>query len=77
MIKSIKLTLLSNSLCNMNRNMIILPHHIGKIYSVHNGKEFTKLVIFKEMLYHKLGEFIRTKKTPVAKKQKNRKRKKK
>ena len=45
------------------RNSTILPYHIGKSISIHNGKNFTNLLISKEMIGHKLGEFVKTRKT--------------
>jgi small subunit ribosomal protein S19 len=61
-----------------DRNMIILPWHVGKIYLIHNGRDFVKLSITKEMLYHKLGEFVTTrtmKKIPSKSFKKKRKKK--
>lgn len=44
------------------RDMIILPEMIGKTIFVHNGHEFVKLTITKDMLGHRLGEFALTRK---------------
>jgi small subunit ribosomal protein S19 len=63
-----------HSLNSPDRNMIILPCHVEKTYSIHNGKDFVKLLITKEMLYHKLGEFAVTR---ITKKSLSKKRKKK
>jgi ribosomal protein S19 len=76
----IKFVFLRNSLYNLDRNMIILPHHVGETYLIHTGKEFVQLAVVKEMLYHKLGEFVKTKNTDTTKRQmkkkiKNRKKK--
>jgi len=45
------------------RNLVILPFYIGKTVLVHNGKTFTKVTIVREMVGHKLGEFVKTRKT--------------
>lgn len=51
----------------LSRNTIILPQHVGRTFIVHNGKDLVKLAILKEMIYHKLGEFIKTRKVSVTK----------
>lgn len=52
------------------RNSIIFPGFVGKTVQVHNGKDYTKLIIIKEMIGHKLGEFVKTRKTFKYKKKK-------
>ena len=52
------------------RNSIIFPTFVGKTVQIHNGKNFTKVTIIKEMVGHKLGEFVRTRKTFKYKKNK-------
>ncbi len=42
------------------RDMVILPEMLGKTISVHNGKDFVKVVIQEEMLGRFLGEFALT-----------------
>ena len=44
------------------REMFILPGMVGKVIMVHNGKEFIRLEIKMDMLGHRLGEFILTRK---------------
>ena len=44
------------------RNLIIIPEMVGRQIRVHNGKEFVFLEIKKEMLGHRLGEFVDTRK---------------
>lgn len=63
----IKTFSLPNSLNVTNRNMVILPQHVGKSLTVHNGKDFVKLAVLKEMIYYKLGEFVKTRKISTAK----------
>jgi small subunit ribosomal protein S19 len=42
------------------RDMIILPEMVGVTVQVHNGKEFTAVLITPEMVGHYLGEFAIT-----------------
>jgi small subunit ribosomal protein S19 len=58
----IKSLFLHNSLNTINRNTVILPQHVGKTITVHNGKDYVKLAILKEMIFYKLGEFVKTRK---------------
>jgi small subunit ribosomal protein S19 len=44
------------------RDMVILPEMIGAKLGVHNGKEYVPLEIKPEMLGHRLGEFVLTRK---------------
>lgn len=52
------------------RNSIIFPNFVGKTVQVHNGKDYIKIIIIKEMIGHKLGEFVKTRKTFKYKKKK-------
>jgi small subunit ribosomal protein S19 len=58
-------SLLTNSkeIITKSRNTLILPKYLGKTIQIHNGKIFTKITIVKEMIGHKLGEFVKTRKT--------------
>ncbi len=47
----------------MSRDMIILPEMVGVRIGVHSGKEYVALDIKPEMLGHRLGEFVMTRKT--------------
>jgi small subunit ribosomal protein S19 len=42
------------------RDMIIMPEMIGKEIEIYNGKEFLKVEIQPEALFHYLGEFALT-----------------
>nr|YP_009495493.1 ribosomal protein S19 [Toxarium undulatum]AWQ64140.1 ribosomal protein S19 [Toxarium undulatum] len=53
-----------------SRASIILPNFIGKTVFVHNGKEYSKLVITEEMVGYRFGEFSSTRKKFVFKKKK-------
>jgi len=66
-----------NLLNNTNRNLVVLPQHVGEHFLVHNGKDFVKLSILKEMVSHKLGEFVKTRNIRGTKLSHNKKRKRK
>ena len=42
------------------RSMIVMPEMVGKSIEIHNGKEFQKVDIQPEAVYHYLGEFALT-----------------
>ena len=44
------------------RDLVIVPAMVGMTIGVHNGKEFTPVIISMEMLGHRLGEFAMTRK---------------
>ena len=44
------------------RDMIVMPEMIGKTILIHNGKEFQKVEIQPEAVFHYLGEFALTRK---------------
>lgn len=52
------------------RNSTIFPTFVGKTIEIHDGKNFIKVTILKEMVGHKLGEFVKTRKTFKYKKNK-------
>lgn len=54
----------------MFRDSTILPNFVNHIFQVHNGKNFSKLVIKEEMIGKKFGEFSPTRKTFSFKKKK-------
>ena len=45
-----------------SRDLIIIPELIGVKLGVHNGKEYVPLEIKPEMLGHRIGEFVLTRK---------------
>ena len=53
------------------KNTIILPEYINLFFSIYNGKQYTKLKVAEEMVGHKFGEFVFTRK--VKKKDKKKK----
>jgi small subunit ribosomal protein S19 len=42
------------------RSMIVMPEMVGKTLEIHNGKEFMRVDIQPEAVYHYLGEFSPT-----------------
>lgn len=56
----------------MSKNSIILPNFIEFTFQVYNGKTFTVVKIIDEMVGHKLGEFVPTRKQFSYKKKKKR-----
>lgn len=44
------------------RDFPVVPHLVGKLVHIHNGKEFQKIGITTDMIGHKLGEFALTRK---------------
>ncbi len=44
------------------RDMIVVPEMVGMKINIHNGKEFSPVEIFPEMLGHYFGEFTLTRK---------------
>jgi ribosomal protein S19 len=61
----------------INKDVRISPYFVGKILSIHNGKEIVQIPVLKEMVNHKVGEFITTRSTHNNKKTKKKKKKKK
>lgn len=54
----------------VSRNSLLLPKFIGLNLCIHNGKTYVTLKITNEMVNHKLGEFINTRKQFSYKKKK-------
>ena len=52
-----------NSIKTESRHNTILPTYVGKTVQIHNGKNYTKIMIIREMIGHKFGEFVKTRKT--------------
>jgi len=46
-----------------DRSLVIAPFHVGKSFSIHNGKNFQKIFINKKMIGCKFGIFVKTRKT--------------
>lgn len=54
-----------------SKNSIIVPKFAGSTLQIYNGKTFITVKIVEEMINHKLGEFINTRKQFSYKKKKN------
>ena len=52
------------------RRSTILPHCLDNTYKIHNGKQFFEISVTSEMIGHKFGEFVRTKKKALHSKKK-------
>jgi len=50
------------------KNKIITPMHLNKKFLIYNGKDFQKLIVSKDMLGYKFGEFVMTRKIVTFKK---------
>jgi ribosomal protein S19 len=51
-----------NSIKTISKNSVILPKFVGFSLKAYNGKTFTTIKIIDEMVGHKLGEFVTTRK---------------
>ena len=56
-----------------SRRSTIYPIFIGHTFAVHNGKEFIPVYVTEDMVGHKLGEFVPTRKFGGHGDQKNKK----
>ena len=45
-----------------SRRSMIFPDFVGLTFAVHNGKEFIPVYVTEDMVGHKLGEFVPTRK---------------
>jgi len=52
------------------KNKIITSIHLNKKFLIYNGKDFQKLIVSKDMLGYKFGEFVMTRKIVTFKKNK-------
>ena len=57
----------------ISRSSGIVPAFIGKTFKIHNGKNYREVIVTKEMLHHKFGEFFPTRATFEFKKKKKKK----
>jgi len=64
-------SIFKNSIKTLSKNSILLPKFIGFTLRVYNGKTFIVVKIIDEMIGHKLGEFVSTRKQFSYKKKKN------
>ena len=45
-----------------SRRSTIFPEFVGNTFAVHNGKEFVPVYVTEDMVGHKLGELVATRK---------------
>jgi len=50
------------------KGSVIFPSFVGLTFFILNGKKFISLIITENMVGHKFGEFVVTKKYPIHKK---------
>jgi small subunit ribosomal protein S19 len=64
LLKKIENTIYSskNVIKTTSKNSIIVPKFIGLTFQIYNGKTFVTIKIIEEMINHKFGEFINTRK---------------
>ncbi len=72
LLKKIENTIYSskNVIKTTSKNSIIVPKFIGLTFQIYNGKTFVTIKIIEEMINHKFGEFINTRKQFSYKKKK-------
>ena len=51
-----------NVIKTWSRRSTIYPNFIGLTFAVHNGKDFIPVYVTEDMVGHKLGEFVPTRK---------------
>lgn len=61
----------------INRSSKIVPNFLGNTFKIHNGKSFVELIVSKNMIGHKFGEFVFTRTKYIFKNKKNKKKSKK
>jgi ribosomal protein S19 len=57
------------------KNCIIFNNFINLKFNIYNGKNFYSLVVTHKMVGFKFGDFVISKKSPIARKKKKKKRK--
>nr|YP_010516656.1 ribosomal protein S19 [Haslea pseudostrearia]UXN44199.1 ribosomal protein S19 [Haslea pseudostrearia] len=57
----------------ISRNSSIVPKFLGLTFQVHTGKVFRQILVNKEMIGHKFGEFSQTRAVFAFKKKKKKK----
>jgi len=73
LLKNVKTSELNikKSIKTITKNSLILPQFVGFSLEIYNGKTFITVTIINEMIGHKLGEFVSTRKQFSYKKKKN------
>jgi len=72
LLKKVKVSnsILNNNIKTISKNSILLPKFFGLTLQIYNGKTFITIKITNEMIGHKLGEFVSTRKQFSYKKKK-------
>jgi ribosomal protein S19 len=60
----------NHNIKSISKNSVILPKFVGFTLQVYNGKTFIMVKVINEMVGHKLGEFVSTRKQFSYKKNK-------
>ncbi len=47
-----------------SRRSVVLPQYVGREFQVHNGKYYLLVKPTQDMIGHKLGEFVATRRKP-------------
>ena len=58
------------SLKEVPRSLTIIPKFIGHSFRIHTGNAYSEILVTKEMIGHKFGEFSATRKSFMFKKKK-------
>ena len=69
-IKSLKNLEKKKLLKRVPRNLTIIPKFINHCFEIHTGNKYSEILVTKEMIGHKFGEFSATRKPFVFKKKK-------
>ena len=62
-----------NNRYKASRNSEIVPKFLGFTFNVHNGKNYSEVVVTNDMIGHKFGEFVFTRSKFYFKKKKSKK----
>ncbi len=65
----------TNNSTKISRNSSIIPKFVEQTFKIHNGKIFKEILVTKDMLGHKFGEFLKTRIEFEFKKKKKKKKK--
>ena len=63
-------SIMKNEIKTFSRSSVIIPKFVNAVFEIYNGKTFLKLKITENMVGHKLGEFLSTRKKFIYKKKK-------
>jgi small subunit ribosomal protein S19 len=59
-----------SNIYSISRNSEIIPKFFGLTFKVHNGRQYTEILVTKNMIGHKFGEFTFTRIGHLFKKRK-------